>query len=68
MKKNVGKVDRLLRLVGGFILVVISIIMKVSGTLPIIFMILGILLILTGIGSICPAYIPFKINTNKVKE
>ena len=58
--KNVGKIDRIIRLVVG------------AGLTSLLFLlnnnwryigILGIVLIVTALVGICPLYMPFKINT-----
>ncbi len=58
--KNVGKIDRIIRLVAG------------AGLTSLLFLlnnnwryigILGIVLIVTALVGICPLYMPFKINT-----
>jgi hypothetical protein len=66
MRKNVGAVDRLIRLLLGLIIIVWGIIEKNWwGTV-------GLLPLFTGFINWCPAYVPFKISTikrgdNKIK-
>jgi uncharacterized membrane protein len=67
MIKNVGTIDKFIRLTLGFILLIVSVIMGVNSTLSVILLILGIVLISTSIVAFCPLYLPFKINTNKTK-
>lgn len=62
MKANVGKVDRIIRLILGIILLALLFIL--DGNIRYIGL-LGIVLIFTAIVSWCPLYIPFKINTKK---
>lgn len=66
MKKNVGKIDQTLRLIAGVILIGAS--LFVSITMQIIFLIFGILLILTGAVSFCPLYLIFKFDSSKHKQ
>jgi hypothetical protein len=65
MKKNMGNLDRLLRLIGAALLIVLYFLNVVTGTLGIICLIIAAILILTSFISFCPLYMPFKINTRK---
>jgi hypothetical protein len=65
MKKNMGNLDRLLRLIGAALLIVLYFLNVVTGTLGIISLIIAAILILTSFISFCPLYMPFKINTRK---
>lgn len=60
MKTNVGSLDRILRIVVGAALIVLAL-MGVIGWWGYI----GVVLVATGVVRICPAYLPFKINTGK---
>jgi hypothetical protein len=56
MKKNLGNLDRVLR-IGFFVLVAILFFTKViSGTSGIILLVAGIILALTSVVSFCPIY------------
>jgi hypothetical protein len=56
MKKNLGNLDRVLR-IGFFVLVAILFFTKViSGTSGIILLVVGIILALTSLVSFCPIY------------
>jgi hypothetical protein len=59
MKCNVGNTDRLLRVIGGLIVVIAGIIFDNW------FGLLGVVLLATGLFKWCPLYLPFGINTNK---
>lgn len=61
MTKNIGKTDRILRFVAGIILLVLALIDPSKNWWGF----LGVILLLTAIVRVCPAYIPFKINTAK---
>ncbi|MBN2366482.1 MAG: DUF2892 domain-containing protein [Calditrichaeota bacterium] len=63
MLKNMGKLDRIIRLVIGIIL--ISLIFWGPQTY---WGLLGVILIITSFIGFCPAYWPFKISTRKNKE
>ncbi|MEA5048822.1 MAG: DUF2892 domain-containing protein [Eubacteriales bacterium] len=62
MKKNVGTVDRWVRIVLGVAL--LSLIVFLSGGIRWIGLI-GLIPLLTGIVGYCPLYSLFKISTNK---
>ena len=65
MKKNMGTVDKVLRLLGAVLLVVLYLTGVVSGTLGIIFLLIAVMFVVTSILGFCPLYLPFGINTNK---
>ena len=68
MKKNMGTVDKVLRLLGAVLLVVLYLTGVVSGTLGIIFLLIAVMFVVTSILGFCPLYLPLGINTNKKKE
>jgi sulfite exporter TauE/SafE len=57
MNKNVGKIDRLIRIIIGIIIIALGIYFKSWWG------IIGLLPIFTGTIRFCPLYVPFKINT-----
>ena len=59
MKCNIGKVDRVIRIIIGIVILAVGYYFKSW------FGLIGILPILTAIFRFCPFYIPFKINTDK---
>jgi hypothetical protein len=60
LTKNVGKTDRNIRLAVAGVLVLAGIWLHQP-----ILSLIGLVLLVTGAVGVCPAYIPFKINTNK---
>ncbi len=68
MKKNMGSLDKVLRLLGAVLLVVLYLTDVVSGTLGIICLIIAAMFVVTSILGFCPLYVPLRINTNKKKE
>lgn len=60
MIKNVGGIDRILRIVGGVVLIAL---VFVGPQTP--WGWIGILPLVTGISNFCPAYWPFKFSTAK---
>lgn len=67
MKKNVGAIDRIVRIIVAVVFAVLFFTGTVSGALGIILLVLACIFVLTAITSFCPLYIPFKINTGKEK-
>ncbi len=58
MKRNVGGIDRILRVVVGIVLIALA----ATGTLG-VWAYIGILPLVTGVIGWCPAYLPFGIKT-----
>lgn len=65
MKKNMGTVDRIIRIILAIVFVVIYLTGIVKGVFGIILLVLAGIFIITSILAFCPLYIPFKINTKK---
>ncbi|MDQ1297274.1 MAG: hypothetical protein QG611_1256 [Bacteroidota bacterium] len=65
MKKNMGNLDRTIRLVLAAVILLLTLTNVITGTLAYILLALGIIFAVTSLFSICPLYIPFKINTRK---
>ncbi|MCS6871176.1 MAG: DUF2892 domain-containing protein [Anaerolineae bacterium] len=66
MKRNVGNVDRVIRLVLGIAAIAVGV--AAGGSGPIIGGIVGAMLIGTALTGRCMAYVPFGINTCSAKE
>ncbi len=67
MKKNVGNGDRFLRILIGIIALLLVIGGVVEGTLMWVFLVVGVLMVLTSSMQFCPLYTLLGINTCKVK-
>ncbi len=65
MKINESKLDRIIRVVVGIILIALGLFGVVGGWLVWAAYIVGAILVLTGIVGFCPLYALLKINTNK---
>jgi uncharacterized MAPEG superfamily protein len=65
MKKNMGTVDKVIRIVIAVIFVVLFLTHVVTGTLGYILLALAAIFVITSLISFCPLYLPFKINTGK---
>ncbi|MBT9491115.1 MAG: DUF2892 domain-containing protein [Paucibacter sp.] len=63
MKANVGTVDRVLRIVGGLVLIGLA----ASGTVG-VWGYLGVIPLLTGVFRFCPAYPLLGMNTCAMKD
>lgn len=65
MKKNMGTIDRILRVIVAAGIGAAIYFGYISGTLAIVLGIVGAIFLLTSIISFCPLYVPFKISTSK---
>ncbi len=68
MQKNMGTVDRTIRVVFALLIAVLYFTGSISGTAAIILGIIAIVMLITGFVGVCPAYLPFKISTKKKTE
>jgi len=67
MKKNMGSIDRILRIFIAIIVGILFLTNVISGTAAIILLALSGIFILTSFISFCPLYVPLGINTCKKK-
>lgn len=65
MKKNMGTVDKIIRIIVALIIAILYFTNQISGTAAIILLILAGVFILTSFIGVCPLYLPFGINTGK---
>jgi hypothetical protein len=69
MKKNMGTVDRVIRILLAIVVIVLYLTGNITGIAAIILGILALVFILTSLIGFCPLYVPFKISTtNKSKN
>ena len=68
MKKNVGSVDKIVRIIIAVVFVALYFLGLTSGVLGLILIGLAAIFVLTSIVSFCPLYLPFGISTCKAKE
>lgn len=68
MKKNMGRADRLLRLLAALVIAILLLGGAVKGTLAIVLIVIAVILVLTTLIGFCPAYVPMKVSTTKGKE
>ena len=64
MKTNESTIDRIIRVVLGVLLLVLSLAGVVTGTWGIVLIVLGAILLVTGLVGFCPLYALLKIKTN----
>lgn len=63
INKNMGRLDRTLRIIGAVLIGILLLTGVLHGVLGIVLGILGIVWLVTGIISFCPVYVPFGIST-----
>jgi hypothetical protein len=68
MKKNVGLIDKVVRILIALVVVVLFFTHIISGVVGIILLVLAGILVLTSLFSFCPIYWPFGLSTAKKKE
>lgn len=68
MKKNVGFLDKMFRLIVAAIIIGLYFAHIILGVLSVILLILAGILIVTTFIGFCPLYFPFGISTKKKKE
>ena len=65
MKANESNTDRIIRAVAGVVLAVLYFANVVSGTLGVILLVVGAILLVTAATGFCPLYALFKFSTKK---
>ena len=68
MKKNLGRMDRAVRLALAVVVAVLYFAGVIDGTLALILGILGLAMLLTAATGFCSLYIPFGIDTRNCPE
>jgi uncharacterized membrane protein len=68
MSKNMGSVDRVLRLIIALGIAVLIFTKVLAGTLAIVLGILAVVFVLTSALGFCPLYCPFKLSTRGKKQ
>lgn len=66
--KNMGKIDRIIRVVVALVVGLLYYMGVISGMVAIILLIIGGIFLLTSLVSTCPLYLPFGISTRREKE
>jgi hypothetical protein len=65
MKKNMGTVDKVIRIMVAVVVVILYFTKVISGTLGIILLALSAIFVVTSFLSFCPIYLPFGLSTRK---
>jgi hypothetical protein len=65
MKKNMGTIDKVIRILVAVVVVILYFTHVISGTLAIILLILSAIFVVTSLISLCPLYLPFGLSTRK---
>lgn len=65
MKKNMGNIDKVIRILVALVIAVLYFTHVINGTVAIIGLVLAAVFILTSFISFCPLYLPFGISTRK---
>lgn len=68
MKKNMGTIDKVVRIVLAIVVAVLFFTNVITGVLGIVLLVLAGVFVLTSLISFCPLYLPFGISTCKKKE
>ncbi len=66
--KNMGTIDRIVRVILALAIGLLYFLNLISGTLAIVLLIAAGIFLLTSLVSTCPLYLPFGIKTCKVKD
>jgi len=65
MKKNMGTIDKVIRILVAVVVVVLWLTNVISGTLAIILLAFSAIFIVTSFLSFCPLYLPLGLSTRK---
>jgi len=68
MKKNMGTVDRVIRVLLALVVVILAFTKVITGVLAIVLLLFAAIFVLTSLFSFCPLYLPFGITTGKKQE
>ena len=63
MKKNMGNVDRTIRILIAAVIATLFFTNVITGTLGIVLLVLAAVFVLTSLVSFCPLYAPFGLST-----
>jgi hypothetical protein len=67
MKKNMGLIDKVARILIALVFIVLYATGVVTGVAGIILLVLAVVFILTSLVGICPLYLPFGLSTRKME-
>jgi hypothetical protein len=67
MKKNMGTVDKVIRILVAIVFAILYFTKVIPGTWGIIMMIIAAIFVITSLISFCPLYVPLGLSTCKKK-
>jgi len=65
MTKNMGLVDRVIRILAAVLVAVLYLTHVISGPLAIVLGVIAAVFVVTSFAGVCPAYMPFRLSTLK---
>lgn len=65
MKKNVGSLDSMIRIIVAVVIALLFYFQVLTGTWAVILGAFAIILVITSLVNICPLYMPFGISTRR---
>jgi hypothetical protein len=65
MKKNMGSIDQVIRILIAIVIGILYYTETISGTLALVLAALAGIFVLTSLISFCPLYLPFGLSTRK---
>jgi hypothetical protein len=68
MKKNMGTIDKVIRILVAVVVAVLYFTHIITGTLGIVLLVLAGVFVLTSLISVCPLYMPFGLSTTKKEQ
>jgi hypothetical protein len=68
MKKNMGMIDRIVRVIVAVAIAALYVNGVISGTLAIVLGAIAVLFVVTSFFARCPGYLPFGLSTLRVKK
>ena len=68
MKKNMGSIDKIVRVLVAVVIGVLYFTDQITGTAAIILSIFAVIFLLTSAIGFCPLYLPLKLSTIKKKD
>ena len=68
MKKNMGTIDRTIRILLAILIAVLYATNQISGVAAVILGIFAIVFLLTSLIGFCPLYVPLKLSTVRKKD
>jgi hypothetical protein len=67
MKKNIGTIDKVVRILIAVVIAILFFTKVITGVLGIVLIVLAGVFVITSLLGFCPLYLPFGISTGKKK-